>query len=48
MESKKQFKVKVSARVFKVDAHTRYHAIDKVYTAYCVFERDRSKYKIVK
>jgi hypothetical protein len=48
MEAKKLFKVKVSERVFKIDAHSKYHAIDKVYTAYCVFERDRSKYKIVK
>ena len=48
MESKQTYKVKVSERVFKIDAHSKYHAIDKVYTAYCVFERDRSKYKIVK
>lgn len=48
MEAKKLFKVKVSERIFKIEAHSKYHAIDKVYTAYCVFERDRSKYKIVK
>ncbi len=48
MESKQTYKVKVGERVFNIDAHSKYHAIDKVYTAYCVFERDRSKYKIVK
>ena len=48
MESKQTYQIKVGERVFKIDAHSKYHAIDKVYTAYCVFERDRSKYKIVK
>ena len=48
METKKLYKVKVGERVFNIDAHSKYHAIDKVYTAFCIEVGDRSKYKIIK
>lgn len=48
MESKKLFKVKVGNNVFKIEAYSKYHAIDKVYTAFSIEVGDRSKYKIIK
>lgn len=48
METKKLFKVKVKDKVFKIEAYSKYHAIDKVYTSFCIEVGDRSKYKIIK
>lgn len=48
MESKQVYKIKVDNRIFTVEAYSIYHAIDKVYTAFCSVEKDRSKYKQVK
>ena len=48
MESKQTYQIKVGERVFKVDAHSKYHAIDKVYTAFHSVESNKSKYKVIK
>ena len=48
MESKKSYKVKVGERVFKVDAHSKYHAIDKIYSAYHSVESNKKNYKVIK
>ena len=48
MEAKKLFKVKVKNKVFKVEAYSKYHAIDKVYTAFCIEVGNRKEYKIIK
>jgi hypothetical protein len=48
MEAKKPFKVKVGNRIFSVYCHSKYHAIDKVYTAFHSVESNKSKYKIIK
>jgi hypothetical protein len=48
MESKKTYRIKVGEKVFKVDAHSKYHAIDKVYSAFYKEENNRNKYKVIK
>ena len=48
METKKLFKVKVKDKVFKVEAYSKYHAIDKIYTAFCIEVGNRKEYKIIK
>jgi hypothetical protein len=35
-------------RIFRLFAHSKYHAIDKVYTAFCTEVGDRNKYYIIK
>ncbi len=35
-------------RIFRLEAHSRYHAVDKVYTAFCTEVGDRNKYYIIK
>lgn len=47
MESKQSYQIKVGERVFRVDAHSKYHAIDKVYTAYHSVESNKGKYKVI-
>jgi hypothetical protein len=48
MESKQVYKVKVGNRIFSVYCHSKYHAIDKVYTAFNSVESNRNKYKVIK
>lgn len=48
METKKLFKVKVRDKVFNIEAYSKYHAIDKVYTAFSIEVGNRKEYKIVK
>ena len=48
METKKLFKVKVKDKVFKIEAYSKYHAIDKIYTAFCIEVGNRKEYKIIK
>jgi len=48
MESKQTYKVKVGERVFKIEAYSKYHALDKVYTAFCIEVGARSKYYVIK
>jgi hypothetical protein len=48
MESKQVYKIKVHNRIYSVYAHSQYHAIDKVYTAFCSVEINRNKYKVIK
>ena len=47
METKQTYQIKVGERVFKVDAHSKYHAIDKVYSAYHSVESNKAKYKVI-
>lgn len=47
METKQTYQIKVGERVFKVDAHSKYHAIDKVYSAYHSVESNKGKYKVI-
>jgi hypothetical protein len=48
MESKQVYKVKVGNRIYSVYTHSKYHAIDKVYTAFHSVESNKSKYKVIK
>jgi hypothetical protein len=53
MEAKKYYKVGVMDRnnrekIFRLEAYSKHHAIDKVYTAFCVEVGDRSKYYVIK
>ena len=48
MESKQTYKVKVRDKVFKIEAYSKYHAIDKIYTAFSIEVGNRKEYKIVK
>jgi hypothetical protein len=53
MESKRYYKVGVldkhnREKIFRLEAYSRHHAIDKVYTAFCIEVEDRNKYYIIK
>ena len=53
METKKYYKVGVldmhnRERIFRLEAHSRHHAVDKVYTAFCIEVGDRKRYYIIK
>lgn len=53
METSKLFAVHIQGimpadQTFIVSAYTKYHALDKAHTMFCVSQPDRSKYSIVK
>lgn len=53
MEAKKYYKVGVldmhnRERIFRLEAYSKYHALDKVYTSFCIEVGDRSRYYVIK